>query len=679
LIFAGWSLAQLAVLFGVGGAAITGLYLLRMRRRQVVVPFAELWQNIERETDTRKLWRRLRRLLSWLVQMILLALLCLALGDPRPEWWFSEPRTVAVIIDVSASMDGPAGADTDARARLDLAVRRAQAELAGLGHRDRAVVIAAGFEPRVVSPLALGAGPGGAANSNSADLSGRVEALRTLRPQPGRADMAGALALARNTLAGYPAPEIIVITDGALAPASRGAVQGCLDEGGPRVEDDGTKQGIAPRCRVAMVTGPDDNLAITAFAARRYPGDRQKVEVLAEVRNLGASKVTFALDVLADGVSVGRSTLELGPGATTRELLPELDAARARLEARLVPVSPDAPPLPGTPLDDVAWAVVPPLDPIDVALVSDGTDLFLEAALLALDDHVRLTAMSPDEFDLEALADEDLVILDVAGAPLPDPLPDTNLLVFDPHRNEGAPVEIAKKSDLPRPRLTEQDRNHPILEGVVFKDVNMSRGTSFETEATDLALVKHLGEPMVVLRERPDRSVLLVGFDPRQSDLPLRVAFPLLVSNVIDYFESRRPGFVATVPAGSSRELSFAQLGLGASEGITTLEIEGPGGTRQIRAQDGRFRMLADEAGIHTLRTVDGALAGATIDLAVNMADVEASDLRPRLDDPPPEARADAAPPPAPVSDGPLWTLLLAACLLVLTAEWATYHRRRTV
>lgn len=678
--FAGWSLAELAVLFGAAGAAITGLYLLRMRRRQVVVPFAELWEQLDRETDTRKLWRRLRRLFSWLVQMLLLLLLCLALGDPRPQWWFSEPRTVAVIVDVSASMDAPAG--DDGMLRLDAARARVEAELAALGHRDRVVVIAAGPEPRVVVPLSDADARGGQAADG---LQGPGQALATLTPRPGRADMDAALTLARNAVAGYPAPELLVVTDGALAPDDARAVAACAT--GPLA------------CRVAQVgaraatqTDDDaggpiddsaDNLAITAFAARRYPGDRQKVEVLAEIRNLGATPRDFVFDVLADGVSVGKKQLHLEAGARTRELLPELDAARARLEAKLLPVEGGAA-LPGTAMDDTAWAVVPPLDPIDVTLVSDGSDLFLEAALLALDDHVRLGAVGTDldAAAREALEDADLVIFDVADAPLPDPLPGTHLVVFDPHRLEDSPFEqiLPKKQDLRRPRLTEQDRKHPILDGVVFKDVNMSRGTSFQTEATDLALVKHLGEPMVVLRERPERAVLAIGFDPRQSDLPLRVAFPLLVANVVDYFEARQPGFVATIPAGTSRELTYAQLGLGRATGVTSLQVTAPDGTQRVlRARDGRFRLLADDTGIVHLEVLDGDAAGAGVDLAVNLADAQVSDLRPRLPELPEDADASAPPPPAPPTDGPLWTMLLGICLIILAAEWTTYHRRRTV
>ena len=92
MMLAGWTLAEIAPVFAAGAVAITALYLLRMRRRQVVVPFAALWQRVTRESDTRRLWKRLRRLLSWLLQIGLLALLCAALGDPRPDSWLRDPR-----------------------------------------------------------------------------------------------------------------------------------------------------------------------------------------------------------------------------------------------------------------------------------------------------------------------------------------------------------------------------------------------------------------------------------------------------------------------------------------------------------------------------------------------------------------------------------------------------------
>ncbi|MCA9687733.1 MAG: BatA domain-containing protein, partial [Myxococcales bacterium] len=145
--FAGWALADLAVIFAAGAGVITLLYLLRMRRRQVIVPFAELWEQVTRESETRKLWRKLRRLFSWLVQLFLLALVCLALGDPRPEVWLREPATIAIVVDTSASMaaavpdpdaDPEANEAANDTTRLSLALERARAEVEALGPADRA-------------------------------------------------------------------------------------------------------------------------------------------------------------------------------------------------------------------------------------------------------------------------------------------------------------------------------------------------------------------------------------------------------------------------------------------------------------------------------------------------------------------------------------------------------------
>ncbi len=665
---AGWSLAELGTLFAIAGGAITVLYLLQMRRRQVEVPFAALWEQVSRETESSRLWKRLRRILSWLLQLFLLALLLLALGDPRPEAWFTEPTTVAIVIDRSASMEGPYAEDgTSAgeessppaagRTRLEAAKARARVELAALGLHDQAVIIAAGPEVEVLAPL----------GRNLEDLDASLDDLRT---QPGEADFASALALARNVLDGRPNPRILVLTDAAVDEGGLGALRRCGEE-------------QAPACALQVFEGPDDNVAITAFAARRYPGDREKVEILVELHNLGDEATTLRLDVEADGVSVGARELSIDPGARVREVLSDLDAARSRLVAKLEPVAadPDSARRLGPAFDDRAWAVVPPLEPIDVALVTDGGNLFLEAALLTLDDHVRLTGVSPEKGGAgnPEVDEADIVFFDVADAALPAELPAAHTVVFDPHRHQDSPVPVALGREVERPRITEQARNHQILEGVVFKDVNLARGTTFETQPGDIALVKHLGEPLVVLRESGEHAILAIGFDPRQSDLVLRVAFPLLVANAVTYLERSIPGFVAAVPVGANRELGLAELGLGNVE-ATHVEVTAPGGAvRRVGVQRGRFRMRALEPGVHTIRVVDGDGDGPAVDLAVNQASIAASNLRSRAEDLPEDMLVDETPSPAPPTEGPLWTMLLLAVGVLMTVEWLTYHRRTTV
>ncbi len=679
---AGWTLAELLPLFLAGTAAVTAMYLLRMRRRQLVVPFAALWRQVTRESDTRRLWRKLRRVLSWLLQIVLLALLCLALGDPRPASWLRAPNTLAIVVDRSASMAGPASdEDEPGTTRLELALRRARAELAAIGPVDRALVITAGPEVAVPGPLSHDADP-------------LLRGLAGLTPQAGEADLARAIALARSALAGQPGGRILVLTDGALDPSGAAALRACAAV--PEDMPEGTE--TPARCQVVTVAGPADNVAITAFAARRYPEDREHVEVLAEVQNLGDAAVTVVLEVVADGLGVGRRELALAPGERKTEVLRDLDAARTRLGAQLSPG-------PGTPItalgpagDDRAHAIVPPLRPFKVALITDGTDLFLEAALLTLQDHIQLTGVGPAQVQNNpAVADADLVVIDLGAEPLPDPLPTGDLVVFDPLRHPTGRGPIAGAGELSRPFLTEMASGHPLLDGVVLKDVNLGRATKLAALPGDQILVRSLGDPVALLRHEPGqddgtgaRTIVAFGFDPRQSDLPLRTAFPNLVANLVTYFEQSRPGFVASVPVGAARPLAVAELGL-VPEGLGAVEVRGPEPADLAQVTDlpstrvpvdrGVFRLRAREPGIYRVRALDGPGVGAEVLLAVNQASAAASDLHDRLAalDLPPEATAGDAPTPLPVGEGPLWTLLLLAAVALVALEWATYHRRVTV
>ncbi|MBV1859384.1 MAG: hypothetical protein KUG77_13305, partial [Nannocystaceae bacterium] len=269
---------------------------------------------------------------------------------------------------------------------------------------------------------------------------------------------------------------------------------------------------------------------------------------------------------------------------------------------------------------------------------------------------------------------------DVGNNPLPAILPQTHLAVFDPWRFEDSPFPIAKARDVSRPFLTEQARKHPLLEFVVFKDINIGRGTTFALEPGDDALVRSLGDPIIALRE--DEFITLgIGFDPRQSDFPMRIAFPLFIDNLVRYVEQRTPGFVASAPLGLSQAMGLADLGL-SPEGIGRVEVQGPGGEAQTcPVERGRFRMRALIPGIYTVSAIDGPAAGARVEVAVNQANAGASDLHSVLGemDLPADASAGPAPRPAPLTEGPLWTALMLAAAALIALEWATYHRRVTV
>ena len=134
---------------------------------------------------------------------------------------------------------------------------------------------------------------------------------------------------------------------------------------------------------------------------------------------------------------------------------------------------------------------------------------------------------------------------------------------------------------------------------------------------------------------------------------------------------------------GKSRELALSEIGL-SSEGVTRVEVWGPSPEARplrIAVEHGRFRMRALEPGIHHVRTVDGLAAGAEVEVAANHGDAHASNLHDQLATNGLSGRGEAGPQPtpAPLGEGPLWTLILLAVAGVIALEWVTYHRRITV
>jgi Ca-activated chloride channel homolog len=102
MVFTGFPLAQLLMIGG-GAATVTVLlYILKLRRRAVPVPFARIWDAVFRDQKATELFSKLRRLLSLLFQLALIALLIFALGDPKPKQTLLEGRHMVVLVDCSA-------------------------------------------------------------------------------------------------------------------------------------------------------------------------------------------------------------------------------------------------------------------------------------------------------------------------------------------------------------------------------------------------------------------------------------------------------------------------------------------------------------------------------------------------------------------------------------------------
>ena len=91
------------------------------------MPFSPLWERILRDKEATSLFSKLKRLLSLLLQLALLALLVLALGDPRAAESLLKGRTLVVLVDASASMQATDVAPSRLAAAQGRGARRSSA------------------------------------------------------------------------------------------------------------------------------------------------------------------------------------------------------------------------------------------------------------------------------------------------------------------------------------------------------------------------------------------------------------------------------------------------------------------------------------------------------------------------------------------------------------------------
>jgi hypothetical protein len=262
--------------------------------------------------------------------------------------------------------------------------------------------------------------------------------------------------------------------------------------------------------------------------------------------------------------------------------------------------------------DDAAYAVFAPARTMRVLLVG-RPDAFLEAALSRFPGVLLKRVEAVDAVvGARELDGYDLAVFNGGDPP---PVERGNVLVFGAVP-PGLPLE--PKGMVAGPRFVSWDRSHPLLASLGLGPVVIERALAVRAGPGVKVIARSRDAPLVATWEREDLRVLFVAFQPSQSDLPLRAAFPLFVANALSWF---RPGV----------------LGADASSRRTgeTVEIGVPGDAREARVADpdGRMALWPVTAGVLSYTGTSRAgfhrveAAGFAQDIAVSLCDASETDL----------------------------------------------------
>src|SRR5262252_7054779 len=128
------------------------LYFLRRRRQRMVVPSTLLWRRALDEIEATVPFKRLRRNLVLLLQLLALAVIVLALARPALNSTALVSATTVIVIDATASMS--ARDENGGRtSRLDRAKQLAREMTPGLGGGRRAAIVEASSKAMMRNPL----------------------------------------------------------------------------------------------------------------------------------------------------------------------------------------------------------------------------------------------------------------------------------------------------------------------------------------------------------------------------------------------------------------------------------------------------------------------------------------------------------------------------------------------
>lgn len=596
------------------------LYVLRSRLRKRSVSTLLFWDELFDQKRQRSWWQRLRHLLSLLLQLAFVGLVVFALLDPLWSDQRQSSQQIMLVIDNSASMSavdtksGVGDHDRDTT-RFTRAIQAAQNVVRELRDGDEVALVTAGGTVRVVVGMT--------------DFAPAVrDALKLIEPTDGPTRIAEAVQTARRMTRSSQRRSVVVISDGGF--------------------DDVQSLVAADDVRLIRIGEPQNNVAITRMSVRRSLVDPIGYAMLLEIANFGDADVACRLSVDLEGELVDVFPLRLTPGQVWKKTIIGASAEGGTLRAEIDIDDALA-------VDNVAMAILPRRGKIPVTLVTAEPSLYLESVFTAIPlIELKVIADVPDRAPVGGFT-----VLHRSSA-ADGQIPSGGVLVIDPQSDSplwklGPPIDAAL--------VMTQDNASPLMPHVKLQNVLLpgARGLEMADGATTL-LTDASGETLMASIVAGEDRVVVLSAKLDEGDLPLRIAFPVMMTNAVNWFLSRsgeiepalRTGQLAKVPVENASDAAWTWTD--------------PQGDVHVASIEGESVWVGP---VDRVGTVSVQRSGTTANtLAVNLCDASESDLRSRRELPAGEI------PSADSGLRSLWFYLTCIALGLIVVEWFLSQRR---
>jgi Ca-activated chloride channel homolog len=609
--------AEIALVWAAIAATALWLYLHHRRPQHRKVSTLRFWASVQPISQPRR--RKLREPWAFLAQVLFLLLLVLALANPRWGPAF-EGRNVAIVLDTSIwSQARPAGQP----AWIDLERAEALRLMDSLPGVDRVLLLRAEADAPPILPF-------------TTDRASLRRAILNAQPSSVAADLPRSLEMGRAALGGSGRGLLVYVGPGLVDSGQARS----LDEFRAEMESPDNSGG-QPQFLMRLVGdwASVQNRGITRLSLRRDAAQPDRWRLLTQLKNYGKEKADVVLAFSVNGQSLGQRKLSLAPEALVNAEDEFTWDRGGLLQAEITP--PDA-----LQADDRAMVNLPTFRAVRVAVFASNASPFAADLLgvLSSNPYVQAQVLPPE---LSANISPDIAIYQGANMPAQ---PAFNSILF----LNGPPLAGSRPQ-----RVTGWNLQHPATRWVRTHDISVRNPAALKVESGDTVLAYAEGDPpapLILAREQNGRRILIVGFNPHDSNFPLESAFPLLMAGSVEWMthsvdevadsfsagEIDLPGPVAKIVTPSGKEVPFARQGAD-------------------------VHLLALETGMYRIAAPSGETS-----IAVNPPALPSQRVQPTAAE---AAEVEGEPRPPAAWDMWRWLVLLAIAALWL--EWWLYYSAR--
>jgi len=405
---------------------------------------------------------------------------------------------------------------------------------------------------------------------------------------------------------------------------------------------------IHPNIVPLIVPGGEKNIGITKFEFRQEFDRKNNYEIMLEIKNFSAEPVDFPVRLYLDRTRLDDARVRLEGLEKRLMIIPYSGLITGILKAT-VDIEDDFP------VDNTAYLSLVAAEDVWVLMASKG-NYFLEK-LLGAYPNVKVNSVKkivPTSWE-EQTARHDIVIVDRMDFPA---IEKGNLFLIDAYSDS---IPVLKTGHIDFPKIVDWDKKSPLMENVNLSGLMIEKTAKLNIDDAVKPVIESSETALMATYEEKGLRAVFCGFDITRSDLPLKVAFPVLMSNTINWLNPYKLNYsLLKAKTGEPFEIYLDPE----TESFSTRAPKQK--WEKHRTTTNPFTYLdTKNAGIYTVSE-----RGKRRYFSVNLTDESESDIK--------SAFLDASSiQPKTISDSeketarhPLWAFMLFPGLAVLLGEW---------